>query len=380
MRRGVTFAFVAVTIIVLLGMASLTVDVGMMYRARAEAQSSADAAALAGASQLFDHDRLAGSPMMTDEIAAARAAASQYAAANAIVNASPDVDASGDVLVGRLDTPWDPNEPMSYADPSRFNTVRTLVRRDAELNGPIDLFFAGIFGQTSKDVQAEAFAIMRSDIAGFDPSVEAGNSSVLPLALSINAWNNLLNGTFTSGDDYTHNADSETVSNGADGINELNLYPGGGVGQLPAGNFGTLDIGGADNSSDDIKRQILDGLSPQDITDLGKDFVLGSDGTLPLNGDTGISAGFEAELKAIIGKPRIIPLFSTVTGPGNNSTFTIVGFAGIVILDVKLTGAMSKKRVTIQPAFVIDDTAIPGDPGFTPGVGDFVYRPVELVR
>jgi len=379
-RRGVTFAFVAVTLIVLVGMASLTVDVGMMYRARAEAQASADSAALAGASQLFDEDRLAGSGQMTEEIAAARAAASQYAAANAIVNDSPAVDSSGDVLVGRLDTPWDPSEPMSFADPSRFNTVRVLVRRDSELNGPIDLFFAGIFGQTSTEIQAEAFAIMRSDIAGFTPSADGGNAGVLPITLSVDAWNNLLNGTFTSGDNYGHDADSQTVSAGADGIRELNLYPGGGTGQLPPGNFGTLDIGDASNSTADIARQIVEGLSPQDIIDLGKDLVLGSDGTLPLNGDTGLSAGFEDELQAIIGQPRTIPLFSTVVGPGNNSTFTIVGFAGIVILDVKLTGAMSKKRVTIQPAYVIDPTGIPGDPGFTPGVGDFVYRPIELVR
>jgi hypothetical protein len=329
---------------------------------------------------LFDQDRLAGAPQMSDEIAAARAAAAQYAAANAIVNDSPDVDSTDDVLVGRLDQPWDPSEPLSFADPNGFNTVRVLVRRDGDLNGPVDLFFAGIFGQTSAELEAEAFAIMRSDIAGFRPSEEGGNAGILPLTLSIDAWNNLLNGTFTSGDDYGYEADSQTVSSGADGIRELNLYPGGGTGQLPPGNFGTLDIGDSSNSSDDIKRQILEGISPQDIIDLGKDLMLGSDGTLPLNGDTGLSAGFESELKAVIGQPRTIPLFSTVTGPGDNSTFTIVGFAGIVILDVKLTGPMSKKRVTIQPAYVIDPTGVPADPGLVPGAGDFVYRPIELVR
>ncbi len=46
--------------------------------------------------------------------------------------------------------------------------------------------------------------------------------------------------------------------------------------------------------------------------------------------------------------------------PGNNSEFTIVGFAGIVITEVKLTGAGNLKHVTIQPEFVDDGTAIGG--------------------
>ena len=57
--------------------------------------------------------------------------------------------------------------------------------------------------------------------------------------------------------------------------------------------------------------------------------------------------------------------------------FTIVGFAGIRILDVKLTGSMSSKKVIIQPAFVVDDAAITG-PGS--GSSPFVYVPVHLVR
>ena len=170
-RRGATFAAVAVTMVVLVGMTSLTIDVGMMYRARAEAQASADAASLAGVSQLLDEDRLSGTPQMSEEIAAARAAAADMAASNVVMNLSPSVDTNSDVLVGRLDTPWDPTEPLKFDNPNSYNTVRVLVRRDGQRNGPIDLFFAGIFGKTSAEVQAEAFAIFRNDIGGFQPSL-----------------------------------------------------------------------------------------------------------------------------------------------------------------------------------------------------------------
>ena len=104
---------------------------------------------------------------------------------------------------------------------------------------------------------------------------------------------------------------------------------------------------------------------------------LGPDGTVELTGDTGLSAAIQNDLIAVKGLPRSIPLFSTVAGPGNNSVFTVVGFAGIRIMDVKLTGSMSSKRVIIQPAYVVDDAALT-DAGS--GASYFVYQPVRLVR
>ena len=102
-----------------------------------------------------------------------------------------------------------------------------------------------------------------------------------------------------------------------------------------------------------------------------------ADGPVWLNGDTGISAGVKDELAAIIGLPRSIPIFDQVYGPGNNAMFRIVRFVGIRILDVKLTGSMSSKRVIIQPALVVDDAGVLGDAA---SASEFVYRPVRLVR
>ena len=99
---------------------------------------------------------------------------------------------------------------------------------------------------------------------------------------------------------------------------------------------------------------------------------------MALNGDPGISAGVKDELASIKGKPRIIPVFESVSGPGNNATYVIVKFAGVRIMDVKLTGSMSSKRVIIQPASVKARGAIPATDG-TPR-SDFIYSPVWLVR
>jgi Flp pilus assembly protein TadG len=383
-RRAVSFALVGVSLVVLVGMASLTVDVGMLYRARAEAQASADAAAMAGAWELLDEDRLKGDPEMTAEIASARTTAAQMAARNMIINTSPSLsanssnDADGDILVGYLSDPANnPSEPLSTTDPDQFNTVRVQVRRDAQHSSPIALFFAGVFGRLTADISAEAYATFKDGVVGYKVTENSGNAGLLPLALKVTAWNNLLSGAFTSGDNYTYNAATGAITAGSDGIMELNLYPGGGAGQLPPGNFGTVDIGNPNNSTADLSREIRYGVSADDLAYFGGELKLGSDGTLLLNGDTGLSAAIKDDLTSIIGLPRAIPLFSTAIGPGNNSMFTIVGFAGIRVLDVKLTGSMSSKKVIIQPAFLVDDAVLTG-----PGSGSsyFVYQPVHLVR
>jgi hypothetical protein len=97
-----------------------------------------------------------------------------------------------------------------------------------------------------------------------------------------------------------------------------------------------------------------------------------------LNGDTGISAGVKDELASIIGQPKVLPVFREVTGNGNNATYTIVDFVGVRVLDVKLTGSVSSKRVTIQPAAIVTSGAVwaPGESS----VGHFIYSPVWLVR
>src|SRR5580704_10536416 len=48
-ERGVTLALVAVAIVSIIGMAALSIDIGTLYEAKAEAQRAADAAALAAA-------------------------------------------------------------------------------------------------------------------------------------------------------------------------------------------------------------------------------------------------------------------------------------------------------------------------------------------
>jgi len=382
-RRGAVVVYALVAFPVLLAFTALSVDLGVLYAARAESQSSADAAALAGAGRLLDERRLLGSATLAEVHRQSREEAASYAALNTVRNEAPFVDqnvandVNGDMVLGILRDFDNYSEPMSFTVPSEFNAVRVRVRRDEIRNGPVQLYFARILGIGAKDVVAEATAAVKDGVIGYKVTEQTGNADLLPFALHIDSWNALLSGSFTTGDNYAVDPATLAVSPGSDGKLELNLYPGGGTNQLPPGNFGTVDIGGHSNSSADIERQILYGVNADDLAYFGGELKLGADGTLPLQGDTGLSAGFKDALAAIKGQPRAIPLFSEVESPGNNAVYTIVGFAGIRIVNVKLTGAMKKKELVIQPAIVADDATITTTEW---GSSYFVYHPPRLVR
>jgi len=279
----------------------------------------------------------------------------------------------GDIVIGRIADPADHDASLTFQDSNDFNAVTVRVRRKAEYNGEVPLIFGKLFGLNSVQAEAEATAVLVKNFQGFKIPPTGENLGALPFALDIETWNDMINGA--GDDDWSWDANTKTLSAGSDGVREINLYP---LGDGPPGNRGTVDIGPNGNSTADISRQILYGVSQSELDHIGGTLELGSDGTLSLNGDTGISAGFKEELDSIKGKPRIIPLFSEVSGPGNNAYYTIVAFVGVRIMDVKLTGQINSKRVIIQPATIIAKGGIPNTGNNQTSF--FVYSPAWLIR
>ena len=182
---------------------------------------------------------------------------------------------------------------------------------------------------------------------GQDPPSDTlpnGNLDLLPFALDLETWNAMQAGTGPDG--WTWDEATQTVVPGPDRILEMDLYP---QGTGSPGNRGTVDICNPGNSTADIIRQILYGISTEDLSycDDGA-LTFDANGELFLEGDTGISVGVKEELESIIGQPRTIPIFSSVENPGNNAVYTIVAFAKIRILEVVLTGPPTGQRVMIQ--------------------------------
>jgi Flp pilus assembly protein TadG len=97
-ERGVTMALVAASIAVVIAMAALSIDVGTLYEASAEAQRSADAAALAAA-RVLSISGMTGDPNNTSLLwanacNAALQAAQSVAGQNFVGGAAPTVNVS----------------------------------------------------------------------------------------------------------------------------------------------------------------------------------------------------------------------------------------------------------------------------------------------
>jgi Flp pilus assembly protein TadG len=376
-RRAAIAVITAMMGTVMLGFASLAVDVGMLYNVKAELQRTADSAAMAGAWEMLSQKYKGYS----DDTAksSARTQAIAFAARNHVYNTSPVLDGSSDVTIGYLSNPSILSQILDTGN-AKFNTVSVWVHRDSTRNGPVDLFFGRIFGVDSSGVWAKASATFdEGTVTSWKVTSKTGNAGLLPLALHVDSWNQLISGTKTTGDNYRYDPATGNSVPGTDGINELNLYPGAGPTQLPPGNFGTVDLGSPNNSTADITRQILYGVNESDLSYFpNSELKLGPDGTVMINGDTGLSAGIKEELTLIKGLPRSIPIFDHVAGNGNNSMFRVVGFVPIRILNVTLTGEMNSKNVIIQPTLGYDPTATV-DTTAAPTNHDY-YTPVRLSR
>jgi hypothetical protein len=370
----------AFLMIVMIAFVAMGVDLGYIQNARVELQKSADAAAMAAAWDLMDDDWLSGPADLTDNVATARNTAVEYAGLNKVCQSAPAVDPnmansqSGDVIIGYRSNTADYDDPLDTSDPTKFNAVQVRVRRTSLQNGEVPMFFGRALGLDSIATQAVATAALGNNFGGFSTPPEGDTLEIMPFALDKQTWDNLINNGVGT-DNWNWDSEAEHVVAGGDGIKEVNLYP---QGTGSPGNRGTVDIGAGNNSTADLARQIVHGISRQDMIDLGKPLEFDSNGKLYLNADTGISAGVKDELASIKGKTRIIPIFESVSGNGNNANYTIVQWAGVRILDVKLTGSMSGKRVIIQPANVMTRHGLKNESGTT--TSWYVYSPASLVR
>lgn len=183
-------------------------------------------------------------------------------------------------------------------------------------------------------------------------------------------------------DEYTWTEGMTSLSPGPDKIWEVLLLgdqlvplasiqiPGlGGLGGLLGGLLGSvtrgpsmlvsLDVRAAtysSPSSTNLNRVIASGINDGDVTVLS-----GGSGNrvwLPFTakGHFEIPNACEAELKKIIGKPRIMPLYATLPGTiskvtdllGMPHNFQIVGWAAVVVTEVKLSGTL--RYIKVQPA------------------------------
>src|SRR5688500_1628144 len=111
-------------------------------------------------------------------------------------------------------------------------------------------------------------------------------------------------------------------------------------GDTTSGNYGTINFSKSkvSNSTSVLPELIQHGPEADAWPDLPEIVEASPPSPVAVNGDPGISAGMESAVEAIIGETHILPLYSTVSGTGNNSFYNIVGFVPVTIVDVDLHG------------------------------------------
>jgi len=153
-NRGQVLVLVAISLIVILGLAALAIDIGYFYHTKNQLQGAADAAALAGAVKLDGTNNLFQT--------APRQEAIKYAALNNAAgspvqlsddNSNSLSGNSNDIALGS----WISNTFTPGGTP--VNAVKVRTRRTSESPGSgIPRLFGKIFDTTNQDISAEAIA------------------------------------------------------------------------------------------------------------------------------------------------------------------------------------------------------------------------------
>ncbi len=390
-RRGMITVLAAFLMVAMFAFLAFSIDIGFITLVKAQMQAATDSATLAACLELADslgpYPTATAAQAQENAVAAAEEMAGMHPAGE-LTSLALDPD---DVTFGRYE--WSPTEEKWVATwgAPPYNAVRVKLRRGTKAEGGIQgggsvnpalpLFFAPVLGHQTATLETKAASAVLLPGAGFRVS-ENQTAPVLPITIDKPRWEALLAGD--GEDKFKFDPDTGNVLPGADGILELNIYPGqtsssnsngngngksngkngkgssngGAVGQnqWTPGNWGTVDFGNPNNSTAELERQIKEGLNENDLSYFGGKLDV-ENGPLKVNGDTGISAAIQKALQQIIGQVRALPLFTNVTGNGNNTTYTIVEFVPVRILEAELSGG--NKRVIVQPAVLVHPTVIP---------------------
>jgi Flp pilus assembly protein TadG len=275
-ERGQATVLTLVFLVVLLGMAALVLDIGSWYRADRAAQSTADAAALAGAQAL------------PEDPAQATTLAQQYATKNG------GFGSGGASLSTKIVS---------------NDTITVKVQR------PAPGFFSKLFGVSSVTVGATAVA--RSE----------GVSAVKYVApITVHYKHPLLNCT---GPASNPTCKPDFVNTTTLDLEDLHQR-GGGNG---AGAFGLINLNYGDPDGNvgagTLADWLLDGY--QDELPTG---IYYSAPSANFN-----NSQFLASLDAVLGKEVLFPVYRLLAGPGSNAKYDIIGWVGFVISSYDASGS-----------------------------------------
>ena len=304
----------------LMAFAALVVDLGAVHMARGQLKAGADAAALAGVQELGTGDEYA--------------AAAQFASLNSVLT-TPITLSQSDVVMGQFDFTSGAFTP----DAQPPNAVRVMARRTpGSADGPVELFFGKVLGINTVSLQEESVAALDGRVGGVEPAVTENGLHLLPFTVHIDDVGCLedLEGNRLDTVDIETTLERSQTRFVANVDQTINFFP---YQDMDApGNFGIMSLDGHSNGTNVLRDWIENGYD--------ETFLIPSDpGYILLDGCPGMHNGVRAAIEGRIGEIVLISVYDSLTGQGNNSTYSIRCFLAVEITAVNLTGPPAGRHI-----------------------------------
>jgi hypothetical protein len=335
-------------------------------------QSTADAAALAGAEKLQELYVQYNMPSQLSQGAIlASAIGNTPGSPMATAEQFSGLNKAGNVYITLLDQDvhfgfTDANGNYTYPYAGFPNTIEVTVRRDGTANGSLTLFFGRVLGMPTVDLQATARATIYSGVVSTLKVIPGVDAHILPVALDYKVWDQFYaNGLSPDGTIHL---------NASNGFPELKVYP---FNTNTPGSFGLIDVGPPQNNVPAFRNWIDNGETPNDISYLLNNNLLPVSMNSPKNWKVGpgLKDTLTNDFQSQMWQPNLIPLFKAVQYPdpsnnmtyvagslqGQNAYYHVVGFVGVDISAVSGNGngnGTVSLNISIQPMAVIDPTAV----------------------
>ena len=355
-RRGVILVLTAILLVALLSFVALAVDIGVIATARAQLKTVADSAALAGARQLASDRRISTTITdLTPEMTAARSYAIAAGNANSVLGQAAQLTSSN-IVIGYKNVPPGNPAPADAPDADVHTNVPSTQYNSVQVTASVTVpaLFSAAFRATGSTVSVTSTATVELDqIKGFK-SINNLNAGILPFSIDLATYNSMKSGS--GNDSFAFNSsaynppNSNGVTSGSDGITEGSILP------VPADTLSGLVDYGAGNGQSTVTSEIVNGLSPQTLSNYPNGTISAPNQFSDIPGNYLRSNSLDSSLDQIIGKVVAVPVWNTIT---ENGQYNVVSFASVRVVGYNLTGNPSNRHVYIQPAINDDPTAIP---------------------
>lgn len=344
-RRGTLAVLMCLLMLPLIGLVAFSVDYGFLLYVKTDLQRAADQAAIAAVRDLVPDT------YGYQDVAQARQTVRDYVSNNLGQNFTVR---DSDIEIGRYD-PAEAYDDFTILNNGTFDTVKVTLRRDDLANSSVSLYFARVFNRASAEVNSTATAVLQK------ARYLGPGTAILPITVTEQTWE-----SFPADGEFSVYGDGRVEDEFGD--------------EVP-GNWGTVDIGPSNNSSQALRDQILYGLSQNDLDVLHSQGAIPSNeyidsqlGSMTLNADTGFSAGIKNALETQNGTTKLIPIYDfgngnsggstgggkKGNGGGNNYTYDIIGWGAVTVVSSQFSGSQNS-HVTVRKSYLYNAYLIPAN-------------------